>query len=271
MLLLEFRLLDLAELRELGDLVVDVVHGSLLFLGLLLAIVVVLVLGNCPLHVLVLGFEIAEFGVLNVLFDREDVSRMQLRVEPRLQLPLLLEREFLLLLEGCAELFVLSLQILNLPVLLHVRLLLFLELLVDHIRILGQHVLLVVELILEREEVLIERNAVPQQCFIAGGFILLVNFSLLELFDLMFEDVDLLLEIEPILVLEVSHFIIRCSFLRPLRLLVEITLQIGVALELLVRNASICVCKHHICLFARVAGYFTHLEFSFRFYLYLRF
>ena len=47
---------------------------------------------------------------------------------------------------------------------------------------------------------LIKWNTVAEKRFVAGRLILLINFPLLKLFDLMFKNVDLLLEVEAVFV-----------------------------------------------------------------------
>ena len=73
---------------------------------------------------------------------------------------------------------------------------------------------------------LIKWNTVTEKGFVARCLILLINFSFFKLFDLVFENVDLLLEIEAVLVFQVGHLIRGRTLLSSLCLLIEITFEV---------------------------------------------
>ena len=86
--------------------------------------------------------------------------------------------------------------------------------------------LFVVVLVFESQEVLIERDTISKQRFIAGRFIFLVNLSILELLDLQLHRRDLLLQVVDVLDVQVvSDFSVLGAgrlFLLPLALSFEV-------------------------------------------------
>ena len=86
--------------------------------------------------------------------------------------------------------------------------------------------LFVVVLVFESQEVLIERDTISKQRFIAGRLIFLVNLPILELLDLQLHSRDLLLQVVDILDVQVvSDFSVLGAgrlFLLPLALSFEV-------------------------------------------------
>ena len=61
--------------------------------------------------------------------------------------------------------------------------------------------LLVVELVLKRQEVLVQRDSVSEERFISGSFVFLINLTVLKLLDLQLHRGDLLLQVINILLI----------------------------------------------------------------------
>ena len=96
-----------------------------------------------------------------------------------------------------------------------------------------KRVLLIVELVLQSKEMLVKWDTVSEKCFIARSFVLLVNFSFLQQFDLMLHQVNLLLQVCSILVFELSFLTVGCLFAFALFHLVVVLLKVVISLEFL--------------------------------------
>ena len=86
--------------------------------------------------------------------------------------------------------------------LLLVSVLLSEDLLFHHLDFLLLHVLLIVELVLQSQKVLVQRDTVSQKSFIPRGLVLLVNFAVLQKLDLVLKASDLSLQGEDQLILK---------------------------------------------------------------------
>jgi hypothetical protein len=104
--------------------------------------------------------------------------------------------------------------------------LLRLILLVHEVYSLPEELLLIVKLILEGQEVLIQRNAVSKKSLVSRCFVLLVDFSTLEFLDLVLQDHNLLLQVPNEFVLQLSILLILLVPLFSLLLLVVLALQV---------------------------------------------
>lgn len=94
-------------------------------------------------------------------------------------------------------------------------------------------VLLVVEFVFQSKEMLVKWDTISKECFIARSFVLLVNFSFLEQFNLMLHQINLLLQVCSILVFKLSFLTINHLFAFALFHLVIVLLEIIVSLEFL--------------------------------------
>lgn len=99
-------------------------------------------------------------------------------------------------------------------------------LLVHEVYSLPEELLLIVKLILEGQEVLIQRNAVSKKSLVSRCFVLLVDFSTLEFLDLVLQDHNLLLQVPNEFVLQLSILLILLVPLFSLLLLVVLALQV---------------------------------------------
>ena len=98
--------------------------------------------------------------------------------------------------------------------------------------------LLVVELVLEGQEMLVERNAVAEERFIATGLILLVHLLIFEQLDLALHSCDLLVQVEDDVLMD--SVLLRVLLVPACRLfdLVGCLLQVRVTLKLLVNDGA---------------------------------
>lgn len=103
-----------------------------------------------------------------------------------------------------------------------VRSLLFFVVFFGNDKGLSKIILLVVKLFFQGEEVLIQRDTIPQQSLITRGLVFLVDLSVLQKFDFVFHEDDLFLEIQDILLLEA-----RRSFLSRVLLNLLLFLVVG--------------------------------------------
>ena len=101
----------------------------------------------------------------------------------------------------------------------------------------------VVELVFQSQEVLVQGNSVSQQGFVARGFIFLVDFSVLEQFDLMFHYHNLFLEVKDQLLFQAFGHLALSPLGNFLLLLVVFGLQIGIAFKFFVDEASVGIGK----------------------------
>ena len=100
--------------------------------------------------------------------------------------------------------------------------------------------LFVVKLVLQSQEVLIQRNTVSQERFIATSLVLLVNFLVLKELDLVLHCGDLLVQIENDVVVNGFRFAALLLALSQRLDFVCRLLQVRVSLKFLVDNGACC-------------------------------
>ena len=102
----------------------------------------------------------------------------------------------------------------------------------------SQLLLLVIEFVFESQEVFIERDTVTEKRFIATSLILLVDFLVLEHFDLGLHGSDLLVEVQDDIIMD--HICLSILLLPASKLsdLVSGLLQVGMTLKFLVDEAG---------------------------------
>ena len=196
-LLLDFNLL--AEDIDFFLIGLDVL--ATLFLNFI-SVVMVFVLGDGSVHVLIHGLEISHLLVPFLLLYLENSFRMLLSKQLGLQILHLLELCLLLSLISLTDLLVFRLHDFDSVFLLFIGSLLFSNLFLSDLNGLLEVILLVVELLLECKEMLIQRDTVSKQGFVARGLILLVNLTIFQKFDFVFHKDDLFLKIQNVLFFE---------------------------------------------------------------------
>ena len=102
----------------------------------------------------------------------------------------------------------------------------------------SQLLLLVIEFVFESQEVFIERDTVTEKRFIATSLILLIDFLVLEHFDLGLHGSDLLVEVQDDIIMD--HICLSILLLPASKLsdLVSGLLQVGMTLKFLVDEAG---------------------------------
>jgi len=101
-----------------------------------------------------------------------------------------------------------------------------------------QNVFFIVEFVLERKKMLIERDLVAKECLVTRRFILLVHFAVFEHLDLRFHNANLLLKVLYIVDRVHGFGIGVLAFLGLALLGFSGALEVGVAFELFVGNGT---------------------------------
>ena len=176
------------------------VPASLLFN--LIFVVVVLIFCDCAVQVLVYGLDVSNLLLQVLLLNSEDGLGMLLREELGLEVLHRLELSLLLGLVSLTDALVLTLHNVNPVFFLLVCSLLFSIVFFGNNKRLFEIVLLVVELFLKGEEMLIQRDTIPQQSLVTRGLVFLVDLTILQKFYFVLHEDDLFLEIQDVLLLK---------------------------------------------------------------------
>lgn len=107
--------------------------------------------------------------------------------------------------------------------------------------VLLKFVLLIVEFVLKGEEMFVKWDAVPQERLITASFVLLVDLAILQQLYLGLHEHYLPLHVQDVLFLEVLSDLVLILLMRPLLLLFVTSLEVRVALELLIPDRSMLV------------------------------